>query len=278
MATLSNLRADVRSRIVESTADFFSDAEIDRWINQGYKRFISITEWAEKIKAIPMVANQFEYSLGSDFQKIQKVSFDDAYEVEPKDMDDFLAERGTSNGTSDRPTMYTQFPWDQKIRIYPVPSAASAATTVTGAHNTSVTTITVGSTTSFPSYGRVIIGTEQILYYSKTATTLVGCVRGDGDTTAASYSGTEAVTEAPLWVQMKYQPADLTASIDTKIGPNYEEALIAYACGAALGKRDEYEKSAAFYGVFKSITQTAKEEAARRTLDKAVWFKSPMDE
>lgn len=274
MATLANLRADVRSRIVEPTADFYSDAEIDRWINQGYKRFISMTEWAEKVKAYPMVANQFEYDLPSDAVKVHKVVWEDSYEVDFLDMDDFLAYRGVSNSKSDRPYVYTTYPWDNKIRLYYVPSAASPSTTVNGAHTSSATTLTVTSTASLPEYGRVLIGTEQVLYYAKNATQLLQCVRGDGFTTAATLSGGETVSEAPLWIYMKYMPPDLTASVDTRLGPNYEEALIAYACGAALGKRDEYDKSAAFYSVFREITKTAKEEAARRLLDKPFFMKA----
>lgn len=279
MATLANLRADVRSRVVEPTADFYSNAEIDRWINQGYKRFMASTEWAEKIRAYPVVANQFEYALDSDCIKVHKMTWQDQYEVDYLDMDDFLSWRGTSNSSSTRPVVYTLYPWDQRFRIYYVPSTSSDTTTVTGAHTASVTTITVGDTTNFPDYGRVRIGSEQILYYSKTATTLVGCVRGDGFTTAASLSGGETVTECPLWVQMKYQPADLSADGDTtRLGPNYEEALIAYACGAALGKRDEFEKSAAFYSVYREIVKEAKAEAARRLLDKAHFIKFEEDE
>jgi hypothetical protein len=274
MATLANLRADVRSRIVEPTADFYSDTELDRWINQGYKRFIAMTEWAEKVKAYPMVANQFEYDLPSDVIKVHKVVWADSYEVEFLDMDDFLSYGGTSNSKSDRPYVYTTYPWDQKVRLYYVPSSASTSTTVNGSHSSSTTTLTVTSTDNFPEYGRLVVGSEQILYYAKNSTQFLQCVRGDGFTTASGLSGGETVSEAPLWIYMKYMPPDLTASIDTRLGANYEEALIAYACGAALGKRDEYEKSAAFYGIFKEITKTAKEEAARKMLDKSFFIKS----
>lgn len=62
----------------------------------------------------------------------------------------------------------------------------TAATTVNGSHNSSVTTITVVSTTGFPSVGTALINNEQVTYTSTTATTLVGCTRGANGTTAAT--------------------------------------------------------------------------------------------
>ena len=62
----------------------------------------------------------------------------------------------------------------------------TAATTVNGTHNASVTTITVASTTGFPSIGTALINNEQVTYTSITATTLNGCTRGANGTTAVT--------------------------------------------------------------------------------------------
>ena len=77
-----------------------------------------------------------------------------------------------------------------------------------GAHTSAVTTITVGTAPSkgtinftkfFPSTGGVLlIGTEQILYTGTTATTFTGCTRGYNNTTAASYTGGQLVTQNNL--------------------------------------------------------------------------------
>jgi len=47
------------------------------------------------------------------------------------------------------------------------------------------TTITVNSTTGFPSSGTIQIGKEQITYTGKTSTTFTGCTRGANSTTAS---------------------------------------------------------------------------------------------
>jgi len=68
-----------------------------------------------------------------------------------------------------------------------------------GAINNSVTTITVDSTSSFPSLGRIDIDTELITYTSKTATQFLGCTRGANGTTAASHLDNAIVTDATDW-------------------------------------------------------------------------------
>jgi hypothetical protein len=75
----------------------------------------------------------------------------------------------------------------------------SATTTLNGGINNTDVTITVVSTTSFPTAGTIDIGTELITYTGKTPTTFTGCVRGTNGTTAASHSTSVVVTNATMW-------------------------------------------------------------------------------
>lgn len=271
MATAQALVDDVRSRVVEASADFFTDAEILRWLNQGYKRFISLTEWAERCVAYRMIANQFQYALGSDTIKVSDVRWQDKYKVWMKDQEEFHHIAGAAAGTtSSRPYMYKLFPWDGYIRIHPKPSASSASTTLNGAvSSTSATTITVVSTSSFPSYGRIIIDSEQILYTGTTSTTFTGCVRGDGTTTAATHTDTTAVYAAPLEVYQVYQPADLAiGTVGTVTSPTYDEAIINYACHVAMLKREKYDTAQLFRKLFDDIVSTAVAERRKMQLDR----------
>ena len=63
----------------------------------------------------------------------------------------------------------------------------SITTTLNGGINASATTITVASTTSFPTSGTIDIDTELVTYSGKTATTFTGCTRGASGTTAAPF-------------------------------------------------------------------------------------------
>lgn len=274
MATLANMRADVRSILVEASAQFYTDAEINRWLNYGYKNFIARTEWTERIKAYPVVANQFIYTAASDLIKVNMIRWKDQYFVQHKDMDEFARYAGFSDQTSDRPTVYQLWP-DGNIRIYPIPSAASASSTVSGAHNSSVTTIALADASSFPSRGRIILNdSEQVLYYAKSGNNLTQCVRGDGQSTAASYVGAETAKYAPLEVYMSYMPADLSADGDTtRLGPNYDEALVHYATFRALQKRDKYKEAQAHKDEYESIANLAVNERKKVQLDRLYYIK-----
>jgi hypothetical protein len=79
-----------------------------------------------------------------------------------------------------------------------IPTAAT--TTLNGGIDAVVTTITVVSTSAFPTSGRLDIGTELITYTGKTPTTFTGCVRGANGSTAASHLTGATVTNATSWV------------------------------------------------------------------------------
>ena len=62
------------------------------------------------------------------------------------------------------------------------------ATTLNGNLTDSATTITVASTTGFPTTGVLFILGEQVIYTGLTSTTFTGCTRGSNDTTAAAHA------------------------------------------------------------------------------------------
>ena len=62
------------------------------------------------------------------------------------------------------------------------------ATTLNGNLTDSATTITVASTTGFPTTGVLFILGEQVIYAGLTSTTFTGCTRGSNDTTAAAHA------------------------------------------------------------------------------------------
>jgi len=105
----------------------------------------------------------------------------------------------------------------------------SITTTLNGGINNSVTTITVTSTSSFPTSGTIDIDTELITYSGKNATQFTGCVRGTNGTTAASHSTGATVTNATNWVGWGQQ----SNTTSTTLAPgswsldNYGQILIA---------------------------------------------------
>jgi hypothetical protein len=72
----------------------------------------------------------------------------------------------------------------------------TSSSTLNGAINSSVTTITVASTSTFTTAGGILIDSEYITYTSKTSTDFTGCVRGTNGTTAASHSNGALVVQS----------------------------------------------------------------------------------
>ena len=68
--------------------------------------------------------------------------------------------------------------------------------TLSSSINTSVTSLTMASSSSFPSSGTVQIGSELITYTGNSGGTLTGLTRGANGTTAASHSSGATVTDA----------------------------------------------------------------------------------
>ena len=79
-------------------------------------------------------------------------------------------------------------------------NAGAAYTTLNGAITNSATTITVNSTTEFPTAGTIVIGSENITYTGSTSTAFTGCTRGANATTALAHldNATVSMTAAAL--------------------------------------------------------------------------------
>jgi len=81
-----------------------------------------------------------------------------------------------------------------KITIRGVINRKTISTTLNEELTSSDTTITLTSTSEFMHYGRIKIDSELIDYSGISGNDLTGCVRGVGDTTAASHSSTTTTT------------------------------------------------------------------------------------
>ena len=94
-------------------------------------------------------------------------------------------------------------------------------TALDGGINDAVTTITVDSTSTFPSSGRMTIGSEDIDYTGVTATTFTGCTRGANSTSAASHSDDAVVSVNVYCRSMRAFRTFLVGLYVQKAGVNY---------------------------------------------------------
>lgn len=93
----------------------------------------------------------------------------------------------------------------------------SARSSLSADINSSVTTITVGSTASFPGSGVGMIDTEIFLYTSKDSTHFLGVTRGADGTTAATHTSGASVRGVIAAIQMN-AVKNATIAVETKLG------------------------------------------------------------
>jgi len=110
----------------------------------------------------------------------------------------------------------------------------SSSTLLNGGINDSVTTVTVDSTTGFESVGTITIGTENISYTGKTATTFTTCSRGADSTSAAAHSDDASVTRATKWYDITRSSGAYSATADE----NWTSTII----GGVLVMTNNYDK------------------------------------
>ncbi len=110
----------------------------------------------------------------------------------------------------------------------------TSTTTLSGALNSSDTTITVASTTGFSASGAIGIGAEYITYSGVTPTTFTGCTRGVGSTAASHADGTPVLqfSGATGWGQSSSD--GVAAQLRLWSQDNYGQDLIINPRGGAL--------------------------------------------
>lgn len=83
--TLSELREECRTRLAEPSPDFFSDAELDRWLNRAQSVFCEATAAFRSMWALDLVENQAEYARPNDIITIEHVWYrqDESHDYVP---------------------------------------------------------------------------------------------------------------------------------------------------------------------------------------------------
>ena len=90
----------------------------------------------------------------------------------------------------------------------------SSSTLLNGGINDSVATVTVDSTVGFESVGTITIGTENISYTGKTATTFTTCSRGADSTSPDDHLNDATVTRATKWYNITRSSGAYSSTAD----------------------------------------------------------------
>lgn len=267
MADLQTLRTEVRRRIGEASSAFFTDAEITSLLNEAQRDFASEEGVIEGDRGFALVANQYEYTPPADFINTRYLLFEEDTKLRYLSQRElFNVLRADPNQTGD--PIYWAI-WEKKIRVFPTPSAAADSTQLDGAINNTVTTITVDSTTGFPTSGRIKINSEEIHYYNTSATQFLQCVRGQAGTSAASHSDNDTVDELNLRLFYYKDPTAMSADTDTPdIPTEYHDALVYYASGMLKIKDQLFDQGQFHLVYFANKKRQARAEIKKRQRDR----------
>lgn len=273
MVTRASLRTSIRRRVGELAITFFTDAEVDDLLNEAQEDFAAEKGVIEADLGFSTVANQYEYNLPINFVTMRMVLFeeeDKLHYISPRIQHVFLS--STVDERAD-PEFYSQ--WERIIRIYPVPPDNADSTTISQVGGISAidTSVTVVSTSGFPTSGRIKIDAEEIQYFNTTATSFLQLKRGQAGTTAATHSDGAAINELDLRIFFYKNPTEMTSDTDEPdIPPEYHRILIYYAAAMLKMKDQQFEESQALLSLWEVKKNRAVAELKNRQRDRNVRF------
>jgi hypothetical protein len=126
-------------------------------------------------------------------------------------------------------------------------AANNLSTVLNGAHTNVVATITVASTTGFPTAGIITIDQEAIAYTGTTGTTFTGCTRGFDGTAAASHTDTTAVKHTVVAAHHN-QLKDAVIAIETLLGTTVTSAEYGRLSGVTSAIQTQLDAKATLTG------------------------------
>lgn len=244
--TLENIRDLTRVLLSETTASFYTNAEINNWINYGLDDFCNRTKILEDISTDSTVQYQADYDLPTDYTAIKQVEIikgSTTYFVFPNTLREQFT--GTQKITSNPPELATI--WGDILRFQDRPSNAASTTTLSGALSSAGVTISIASSTVLPNSGRVKIDSEVIEYWNvdRDNDEIEVATRGVEGTTATSHLDAATVTLRDIWFYHNKRATALTADSDTpEIPAQFHQALAYYAGWLGRLKSRDYDLAA----------------------------------
>lgn len=254
--TLAQLRTLTRALLSEPTASYWSDAELNTYINDGANLFYEQTGCLSGISTNSSVQYQSDYDLPSNYTTIQRVEFvkgNSVYDVTPATLKEFYT--GVTRNSMTQP--YRMNLAGDKLRFDIRPNSAAANTTLTAAiSSTSATSLAVASAAGLPREGRIIIDSEVIEYWNISTLTLSPCTRGAEGTTAATHSNGSTVTLRDIWVYHAKRGTELSSDSSTvEIPIQFQNAPAHYAAYIGRMKSKDYDLAAAQLQMFNNYLE-----------------------
>lgn len=231
--SLAKMISKIRTLCDEKDDDFISDSEINAAINDKQRDILNERLWTfnEVVYSASGVLNQFQYDKPETIKTLHTVR----YNTEPLakiSQAQWEMYNWNTNTSSANPTNVSI--WNEKVMVWPRPSASANTTQLSAAINDSVTSIVVDDASSFliGDFYRFIID-DEVIYATGLSTspdTFTGCLRGQEGTTAASHLDNATVTERNIVYTGQAEPQDLVELND--LTPVPEAIVICYGVAA----------------------------------------------
>lgn len=133
MASLSEVRVQVRDRLDEPSSAFWTDVQINRWVNEGVRDIARRCEVIQSLQEIPSVAATYQYTLPEDVVRVYRVEYQDSSDqVQPLEYRDFNSMDSVwwtrqKTTESSRPYWYTMwgYPPNLTLTVFPTPSISA---------------------------------------------------------------------------------------------------------------------------------------------------------
>lgn len=125
----SAIITQARSYLNESTASFWSDAEMLIWVNNGSLDIVARTHCLEDVEAETLVDGQILYPLADPFIIIKHVIYDDGKALKRGNIQDIGHVEGEDpDAPLGEPAYWAQ--WENNVIVYPAPNSTAAGNSI----------------------------------------------------------------------------------------------------------------------------------------------------
>jgi len=268
VATATSILDNIRLRFGDASANFITSTLGVSWLNKALEETVLSLMPLRRLKGTDVATNQEAFSIPSDAIMMELVYHAKSQRrlVSRRGRDEFFARKQQiDNALSDYPTIWTEF--EDKVYVWPRYSGKSSTTAASGAITSTSSTVSVATTSSLQSTGRVKINSEEMEYTNVSTGNIKGVTRGVGGTSAASHASGDTVTQMDLLMLYRRQHASIGTGGETVDIPPYLQPMLEdYALYLAFMAEGSRERGKEQYELYRAKLEQAEYAAKREHL------------
>jgi hypothetical protein len=247
---LGQIRTLARTFLSEMTPAYWSDAELNGYINEGISDFCSATDVLEDITTYSSIQSLGDYPLPDNYTKIKNVEFvkgNSIYLLQPRDL--YESYQGFTRQASSPPYGYNL--WEENLRLSERPSVSAASTTLAASMSATSKGVLLTDGSGLPRTGRILVDSEVIEFWNNNNGFLTPCTRGKEGTIAAAHSNGSTVYFRDIWIYHHIVDAILVLDTDTPTLPiQFHNDMAWYAAYMGRFKSKDYDLAAQFKALY----------------------------